>query len=114
MPKGSADRMQARRDQILDGARASSARHGFEGATVRPLEQATGLSRGAIFHHFGDKDGLFLALATHDSERVADLVAQKGLVEVMSALVAAFSGETPPGWQAPPLSVQQMTGASIQ
>ena len=98
MPKVSADRIHARRGQILDGARACFARHGFEGATVRRLEEATGLSRGAIFHHFGDKDGLFLALATHDSERVADLVAQKGLVEVMRALVAASSGDTTPGW----------------
>ena len=63
MPKVSADHLQARRRQILDGARSSFARHGYEGATVRVLEEEIGLSRGAIFHHFPDKDALFMALA---------------------------------------------------
>ena len=44
-------------------ARGFFARFGYEGATVRRLEEATGLSRGAIFHHFRDKDSLFLAVA---------------------------------------------------
>ena len=34
---------------------------------MRRLEEATGLSRGAIFHHFRDKDALFLALAEQDA-----------------------------------------------
>jgi AcrR family transcriptional regulator len=39
---------------------------------VRRLEEATGLSRGAIFHHFRDKESLFLALAEDDALRMAD------------------------------------------
>ncbi|MGH3495310.1 MAG: helix-turn-helix domain-containing protein, partial [Sciscionella sp.] len=62
MPRVSQDHLDARRRQILDGSRACFARYGYEGATVRRLEDATGLSRGAIFHHFRDKESLFLAL----------------------------------------------------
>lgn len=107
MPRVSSDHLQARRRQILDGARVCFARFGYEGATVRRLEEATGLSRGAIFHHYGDKDGLFLALASHDSARVAELVAERGLVEVMRALVAASGGEAAPEWLVTQLEVNR-------
>ena len=89
MPRVSSDQLAARRQQILDGARACFARHGYEGATVRRLEQSTGLSRGAIFHHFRDKEALFLALAEQDAERMADVVAAQGLVQVMRELLAS-------------------------
>lgn len=89
MPKVSADHLQARRRQILDGARACFARHGYEGATVRILEEEIGLSRGAIFHHFPDKDAVFLALAVEDAESMLDTVAGHGLVQVMREMVAA-------------------------
>jgi len=86
MPKVSDDRLAARRAEILDAARRAFARHGFEGATVRVLEAETGLSRGAIFHHFRDKEALFLALAEDDAARTAEVVARAGLVQVMRDL----------------------------
>jgi TetR/AcrR family transcriptional regulator, transcriptional repressor of aconitase len=89
VPRVSIDQLAARRQQILDDARSCFARHGYEGATVRRLEQSTGLSRGAIFHHFRDKEALFLALAEQDAQRMADLVAAQGLVQVMRELVSA-------------------------
>jgi len=88
VPKVSQDHLDARRRQILDGARQCFARHGYEGATVRRMEEATGLSRGAIFHHFRDKDALFLALAQEEAQRMADVVAEQGLVQVMRELLA--------------------------
>jgi AcrR family transcriptional regulator len=89
VPRVSTDQLAARRQQILDGARSCFARHGYEGATVRRLEQSTGLSRGAIFHHFRDKEALFLALAAQDAQRMADVVAAQGLVQVMRELLAS-------------------------
>lgn len=76
-----------RREDILDGARRCFAEHGYDGATVRLLEEATGKSRGAIFHHFGDKENLFLALAREDAARMAEVVADNGLVEVMREIL---------------------------
>ncbi|GAB2673755.1 TetR/AcrR family transcriptional regulator [Gordonia jinhuaensis] len=83
MPKVSEDHLAARRRQILDGARRCFAEFGYDGATVRRLEEATGLSRGAIFHHYRDKEALFLALAHEDAEHMADVAAGGGLVQVM-------------------------------
>jgi len=86
VPKVSQDQLAARRAEILSGARAAFARHGYEGATVKVLEAETGLSRGAIFHHFRDKEALFLALAEDDAARTAAVVAESGLVQVMREL----------------------------
>lgn len=88
MPRVSDDRLAARRREILDGARHCFAEYGYDGATVNRLEEATGLSRGAIFHHFKDKEALFLALAREDAERMAEVAAQEGLVQVMRDMLA--------------------------
>ncbi|WP_115684601.1 TetR/AcrR family transcriptional regulator [Corynebacterium senegalense] len=77
-----------RRREIIDSARACFAKHGYEGATVARLEEATGKTRGAIFHHFGDKESLFLAVASEDAARQAAIVAENGLIEVMRTLIA--------------------------
>ena len=69
MPKVSEAHREERRRQILDGARAAFAQHGYEGATVARLEQATGLSRGAIFSYYPTKWDVFYALATADMQQ---------------------------------------------
>ncbi|GHE82909.1 TetR family transcriptional regulator [Amycolatopsis deserti] len=106
MPRVSQDHLEARRRQILDGSRVCFARYGYEGATVRRLEEATGLSRGAIFHHFRDKESLFLALAEEDAARMADVVAQQGLVQVMRDLLAEGS-DHPADWLGTRLEVSR-------
>ncbi|WP_181774039.1 TetR/AcrR family transcriptional regulator [Amycolatopsis pittospori] len=106
MPRVSQDHLDARRRQILDGSRVCFARYGYEGATVRRLEEATGLSRGAIFHHFRDKESLFLALAEDDAVRMADVVAEQGLVQVMRDLLSNRS-EHPADWLGTRLEVSR-------
>ncbi|GAB3943825.1 TetR/AcrR family transcriptional regulator [Corynebacterium tapiri] len=83
MPVVSDEELHRRRHEIIEAARECFAEFGYEGATVRRLEQATGKSRGAIFHHFGDKESLFLEVARADAIRQADIVSSSGLVEVM-------------------------------
>jgi AcrR family transcriptional regulator len=97
VPRVSSDQLEARRRQILDGARACFARHGYEGATVRRLEQSTGMSRGAIFHYFRDKQALFLAIAEQDARVMAEVVAEQGLVQVMRELLSSPESR-PAGW----------------
>ena len=83
MPRVTDNHRNARKTQILDGARLCFGEFGYEGATVRRLEEATQLSRGAIFHHFRDKEALFLELAQDAAQRMADIVAEQGIVQVM-------------------------------
>jgi TetR/AcrR family transcriptional regulator, transcriptional repressor of aconitase len=99
--------LDARRRQILAGARACFARYGYEGATVRRLEEETGLSRGAIFHHFRDKDSLFLAVAEDDAAAMVETVARNGLVQVMRDLLSRRDAPETAGWLGSQLEVSR-------
>jgi AcrR family transcriptional regulator len=96
------DELSARRAEILAAARAAFARFGYEGATVRELERATGRSRGAIFHHYPDKEALFLALAEQDAEATAAEVGTGGLISAMRRLPTLD-----PGWLGVTLEVSR-------
>jgi len=107
VPKVSPDQLDARRREILAGARTSFARHGYEGATVRRLEEEIGLSRGAIFHHFRDKDSLFLAVAEDDAAAMVATVARDGLVQVMRDLLGTADQPEVAGWLGTQLEVSR-------
>jgi AcrR family transcriptional regulator len=83
VPKVSEQHLEARRRQILDGARRAFARDGYEGATVVRLERETGLSRGAIFNYFPSKWDIFYALAEEDQHLVAELWLEQGFTAVL-------------------------------
>ncbi len=107
VPRVSQDQLDARRHEILTAARGCFARFGYEGATVRRLEEATGMSRGAIFHHFRDKESLFLAVAEDDAATMVETVARNGLVQVMRDLLerAGNSDGDTAGWLGTQLEV---------
>ncbi|HEY8030067.1 MAG TPA: helix-turn-helix domain-containing protein [Gaiellaceae bacterium] len=88
MPKVSPQHLEARREEILAGARRTFAEYGYEGATVARLEAETGLSRGAIFHYFPGKKALFVALAAEVNERYVELMRTHGLAEAIHAIAA--------------------------
>jgi len=88
VPKVTQEHLDARRAQILDGARRAFAEHGYEGATVSRLEEATGLSRGAIFHYFENKNDLFVELAMDMNTRFGDILLESGLDDAFRALTA--------------------------
>jgi TetR/AcrR family transcriptional regulator, transcriptional repressor of aconitase len=86
VPKVSEEHVQARRAQILEGARRTFARQGYEGATVAKLEQEIGLSRGAIFNYFPDKWSLFIALAAEDQFGFMRALEDEGIDGLMHQL----------------------------
>src|ERR1051325_2091569 len=79
MPKVSDQHLEARREQILEGARRAFARYGYEGATVARLEEEIGLSRGAIFNYFPDKWSVSSELASQDQHELTALLMEQGL-----------------------------------
>jgi AcrR family transcriptional regulator len=91
VPKVSQEHLDARRQQILDGARRAFAQHGYDGATVARIEQETGLSRGAIFHYFPDKQALFVALAWEMNERLRNVLVDHGI----EGAIRAVANESP-------------------
>jgi AcrR family transcriptional regulator len=85
----SQDHLDARRAEILEGARRAFARYGYEGATITRLEAEIGLSRGAIFHYFDSKLDLFVELAVEDSLRYESLLTEEGVDAALRAIAAA-------------------------
>ena len=93
MPKRSEAHLQARRQQILDGARRTFAQYGYEGATVAKLEEEIGLSRGAIFNYYPSKLELFVALSTQDEARIFETWVADGFEGVLRVIA-----EENPDW----------------
>lgn len=50
------------RQQIIEAATRLFARKGFYGTTISDLTQAVGLTKGALYYHFKDKDDIFFAV----------------------------------------------------
>ncbi|GHF54903.1 AcrR family transcriptional regulator [Amycolatopsis bartoniae] len=68
MPRVSQAHLDARRQQILDAARARFATHGFARTSMTDLVEASGLSVGSIYRYFESKDQIVAAIceqATH-------------------------------------------------
>ena len=50
------------RQEILASARAEFLAHGFANASLRTIAAGAGVTTGALYRHFADKDALFAAL----------------------------------------------------
>jgi AcrR family transcriptional regulator len=86
MPKVTPEHAEARREQILDGARRTFARWGYEGATVPRLEREIGLSHGAIFNYYRSKLDLFYELARRDHARFEEVWGAHGFEQLARAI----------------------------
>ena len=84
------------REKILEAALSVFAQKGYHRAIVDDIVRASGTSKGAVYHHFPNKETLFLALvdefASHLATAAAAAIAvQHGaLKKVESALHAAL------------------------
>ncbi|AGP30780.1 TetR/AcrR family transcriptional regulator [Corynebacterium terpenotabidum] len=87
MPKVSDSDLSERRAEILGAARQCFVTYGYDGATVSRLEKATGKSRGAIFHHFRNKETLFRAVAHRDMLRMTELASSRGMIGLIRYII---------------------------
>jgi AcrR family transcriptional regulator len=72
--KTQAERRAETRDQILVAAAGVFARNGFHGTSLDAIAEEAGLSRGAVYYNFADKEELFLELLDRRcAERAQDL-----------------------------------------
>lgn len=83
MPRASAADAAETARRILETATAHFAEHGYASCSVDDLARAAGVTRGAVYHHYASKPGLFAAVATRQQQSVAE------------AIVAATRDSTP-------------------
>ena len=73
------DRGVARRQAFLKAARAVFLEHGYEAASVNEIVRRAGGSLATLYAQYGNKEGMFLAVAEDQHERfVAEIMPQQG------------------------------------
>lgn len=95
-----AERTEATREALIAAARRLFTERGYEGVGTEEIVRAAGVSRGALYHHFGDKasllDAVYMRIEAESTERVARVVLGSELhspLEAMKAGIAAFLEE---------------------
>ncbi|GAB3168393.1 hypothetical protein GCM10027258_95030 [Amycolatopsis stemonae] len=77
MPRVTQARLDARRRQIIDAARARFATRGFARTSMTDLVEASGLSVGAIYRYFKGKDEIVAAICDEATQALpAELTAE--------------------------------------
>ena len=73
-PKARSQMIEETRGKLLEAARLAFSSVGYAQTSMDDLTASVGLTRGALYHHFGDKKGLFKAVAQQiDAELDAQL-----------------------------------------
>ena len=65
-----AQRAAATRTRLVAAARALFAADGYAATGKGPILAAAGVTRGALYHHFADKQALFAAVCASDSAKI--------------------------------------------
>lgn len=92
------ERRRRTREALLKSARALVAAEGFDALRTENLAQAAGVSKGTVFSHFGDRDGLALALSRDSLDRAAEALDRPcpdpaALVERLRPTLSLLSGD---------------------
>ena len=79
---------------LIEAARRRFAQDGYAGASTEAILADTGVTRGALYHHFADKQDLFAAvceaLQSDVAERIAHAASDKPPYEAIVAGCLAF------------------------
>ena len=65
-----AEMSESTKSELLRRARHAFAEFGFADAPIEALVASAGMSKGALYHHFGSKQGLFLAVVRELSQDI--------------------------------------------
>jgi TetR/AcrR family transcriptional regulator, transcriptional repressor of aconitase len=71
MPKISDERREARREQVLEAARACLQEHGLEAVSMEMIIARSGLSTGAVYGYFKGKDQIINAMVIDGTAAIA-------------------------------------------
>ncbi len=99
-PRTQSERTEATRGALMDAARRLFTERGYDAVGTEEIVRAAGVTRGALYHHFGGKaellEAVYERLEAESTERVARIVLGSELespLEAMKAGVEAFLDE---------------------
>lgn len=67
------DQSERVRRQVIDTAKRLFFEDGYDQTTLRQISTAAGVSHGSIYHHFADKEDIFLALVTEAFDEIQQI-----------------------------------------
>lgn len=70
--KRRSEKMEENREKLIAAARKAFAEKGFAAASMDELTASVGLTRGALYHNFGDKKGLLAAVVAQIDGEMAE------------------------------------------
>jgi AcrR family transcriptional regulator len=73
--------MEQTQERLLNAAAELFSKKGYAGVSMRDIARAVGITQAAIYHHFPNKDALYIATVTHLFEQYT-----LGISEKMSAI----------------------------
>ncbi|ELQ6263013.1 TetR/AcrR family transcriptional regulator [Cronobacter malonaticus] len=84
------DTMEENRTKLIAAARKAFAEKGFAAASMDELTASVGLTRGALYHNFGDKKGLLAAVVAQVDGEMAQRAkaAAAGVEDAWETLIA--------------------------
>ena|SRR5215831_1721024 len=97
MPRITEERREARREQILDAARACLLEHGLEKVSMEMIIARSGLSTGAVYRYFRGKDEIIAAAASAAAREIGAAAAPV-LANPTPALPPQLVGELLAAW----------------
>ncbi|ACQ80578.1 transcriptional regulator, TetR family [Beutenbergia cavernae DSM 12333] len=74
MPRASRAESERTRARIVDVARTAFTAHGYQGVGLERIARDAGVTRGAVYHHFADKEALFAAVLDGVQASVAERI----------------------------------------
>ena len=86
------DRSTSTRADLVAAGRALFATRGYQAVPADEIVRAAGVTRGALYHHYGDKQGLFRAVVEElERELTADVEAAFAVApDTLTGMVAAL------------------------
>jgi AcrR family transcriptional regulator len=76
------DPQQVNKERLLDVATDLFSARGYRGTSIRDIARAMDMSISNIYHYFGNKDGLLLAILQRSSEKVVNTLRDVSLKEL--------------------------------
>jgi AcrR family transcriptional regulator len=76
-----AEQSEATRTALVDAARELFGEHGYAVVSTEEIVQQAGVTRGALYHHFRDKQDLFAAVVEEMEQAMVEDVAAAALTE---------------------------------
>lgn len=87
MPRASAADAAATAQRVLETATAHFSERGYSATSVDDIATAAGVTRGAVYHHYASKPGLFSAVAVAQQKSIAAAIVEATIgVEPQAAL----------------------------